>query len=79
MVALRQRVEDGFFAANAETAFLVGNGDRINARHVHCDAVGRFARAPFIGVAYHEGVQARWIRALAEEKSPVMVHIAAAG
>ena len=55
--ANRQRVDGDFFAANAEAAFLVSDGDGIKCRHVHCNAVGRLARAPFIGVACHEGVQ----------------------
>ena len=55
--ANRRRVEDDLALQTLKQPFLVSDRDGVDARHAYRDAVGRLARAPFIGVTCYEGVQ----------------------
>ena len=68
--ANRQRVDSDFFAANAETAVCVSDGDGTGARLVYRDAISGFAGAPQVCAARHERRTKLAGIALAEVLSP---------
>ena len=71
--ANRQRVDSDLFAANAETAVCVSDGDGIGARLVYRDAISGFAGAHRYVLPATRRAKLAGHFALAEMLSPVTV------